>query len=204
MYQHRSSVRPATSRTPFARLRFPITIAAIAFASALASACASPASDRPADSNASRTATSPSATASADSAFAAVQARGADARGMGVDQYTSVHRFDALPDGGRIELQRAVNDSAGVVTIRHHLRTIAAAFETGDFSTPAFVHMQDVPGTRVMAAKRDAITYTYRELPRGGEVRITTRDPAAVDAVHAFIAFQRTDHRAAGADHRGH
>jgi hypothetical protein len=140
----------------------------------------------------------------ADSAFAAVQARGADARGMGVDQYTSVHRFDALADGGRIELQRGVDDSAGVVAVRQHLRTIASAFQSGDFSTPAFVHMQDVPGTRVMAAKRHAIAYSYTDLPRGGEVRITTRDAAAIGAVHAFIAFQRTDHRAGGAEHRGH
>jgi hypothetical protein len=44
---------------------------------------------------------------------------------MGVDQYTSVHRFDALPDGGRIELQRAHDDSAGVAQIREHLRQVA-------------------------------------------------------------------------------
>ncbi|MFL5576742.1 MAG: hypothetical protein ACJ79S_12315 [Gemmatimonadaceae bacterium] len=135
---------------------------------------------------------------SADSAFAAVQARGADARGMGVDQSTSVHQFDALPDGGRIVLQRAVDDSVGVAQIRRHLRAIAAAFAAGDFRTPAFVHMQQVPGTAVMAAKRGAVTYVARDLPHGGEVRITTRDPEALAAVHEFIAFQRHDHRASG------
>ena len=30
---------------------------------------------------------------------------------MGVIQYTSTHKFDALPDGGRIELQNDKNDS---------------------------------------------------------------------------------------------
>ncbi len=135
----------------------------------------------------------------ADSAFAAVQARGADARAMGVDQYTSVHRFDALADGGRIELRRAGDDSAGVATIRAHLRQVAAAFAAGDFRTPAFVHARTVPGTAVLAAKRGAVRYAYRDLPRGGEVRITTRDPEALRAVHAFIAFQRQDHRAGGA-----
>jgi hypothetical protein len=135
----------------------------------------------------------------ADTTFAGVQARGADPRGMGVDQYTSVHRFDALPDGGRIELQRAVDDSAGVAQIRRHLRGIAAAFTTGDFRTPAFVHMRQVPGTAVMAARRAAITYAVGDLPRGAEVRITTRDAEALAAVHAFLAFQRRDHRAGGA-----
>ena len=138
------------------------------------------------------------ASSSADSAFATVQSRGADRRGMGVDQSTSAHQFDALPDGGRIELQRVVDDTAGVAAIRRHLREIAAAFAAGDFHTPAFVHMQQVPGTAVMAAKRGAITYVVHDLPRGGEVRITTHDPDALAAVHEFIAFQRRDHRAGG------
>lgn len=137
-------------------------------------------------------------TARSDSAFAQVQARGAAPRAMGVDQYTSPHRFDALPDGGRIELQRATDDSAGVAQIRRHMREIATAFASGDFTTPAFVHAQQVPGTDVMAAKRGAISYEARDLPRGAEVRITTRDPEAVRAVHAFIAFQRGDHRSGG------
>lgn len=129
-----------------------------------------------------------------DPEFAALQERGETA--MGVDQYTSTHRFEPLPDGGRIELQRDVEDPAGVETIRAHLRQIEAAFASGDFSTPAFVHMREMPGTRTMAALRDRIAYSYRDLPRGGELRITTRDPEAIRAVHAFLAAQRTDHHA--------
>lgn len=175
--------------------RLPGAPALLLLAAALAStACAQHtpkgAPDRPA---AAASAGEPS-----ESAFAAVQARGADPRGMGVDQYTSVHRFDALPDGGRIELQRAVEDSAGIAQIRGHLRAIARAFAAGDFSTPAFVHMREVPGTAEMAAKRAAIGYSVRDLPRGGELRITTHDPEALAAVHRFIAFQRQDHRAGG------
>jgi hypothetical protein len=61
--------------------------------------------------------------------------------------------------------------------------------------------MRDVSGTRIMAEKRAAITYTYADLPRGGEVRIRTADPAALKAVHDFMAFQRGDHRAGGVEH---
>lgn len=169
------------------------TFALLAFATVFGLACtAAPKSDAAAAHGVS------------DSAFAAVQERGASPRGMGVDQETSVHRFDALADGGRIELQRGMDDSAGVAQIRLHLRAIASAFEAGDFSTPAFVHMREVPGTAVMAARRRAISYDYRDLPRGGEVRITTTDPEALRAVHAFIAFQRGDHRAGGEGHTGH
>ena len=105
--------------------------------------------------------------AAQDSSFRAMQHRGQQA--MGVDQYTSAHRFDVLADGGRIELQREAEDSAGVVAIRSHMQAITRSFKAGDFTIPGFVHDRPVPGTRVMAAKRAAITYTYHELPRGGE-----------------------------------
>ena len=129
-----------------------------------------------------------------DSAYAAMQRRGKTA--MGVDQYTSTHHFDELPDGGTIQLVRDVDDTAGVAQIRAHLRAEARAFRAGDFSTPEFVHMQMVPGSKVMAAKRDVITYTTRDIPRGAELRITTRDAEALAAIHQFLAFQRTEHHA--------
>jgi hypothetical protein len=132
----------------------------------------------------------------ADSAYAAVQARGA--RTMGVDQYTSRHVFEDLPDGGRIELQRVVDDTAGARVIREHLRTVARQFADGNFEAPFLTHGQVVPGTGVMAARRAAIRYEVRDLPHGGEIRIVTRDPEALAAVREFLAFQRRDHRAGG------
>lgn len=134
----------------------------------------------------------PAGSGARDTAFAAVQARGRIA--MGVDQYTSAHRFDALDDGGRIELQRDPADTAGVRTIRMHLQEIARAFAAGNFETPGFVHDREVPGVRVLRARRERIRYEFRPLPGGGEVRIATRDPDAVNAVHEFLAFQRKDH----------
>jgi len=132
-----------------------------------------------------------------DTAFAALQERGKQA--MGVDQYTSTHHFDALPEGGRIELQRDVEDSAGIAQIRAHIREIAHAFKSGDFSTPAMVHLREVPGTRVMAERRAAITYEPRDLPRGAELLIRTNDAVALEAIHDFMAFQRGEHHATGA-----
>lgn len=128
-----------------------------------------------------------------DSAFRALQQRG---RGtMGVDQYASRHRFEDLRDGGRIELQMREADSAAVAQIRSHLQEIERDFREGRFTTPEATHEMTVPGTEVMGRKRDRITYTYRELPKGGEVRIRTRDREALAAIREFLAFQRSDHR---------
>ena len=137
-----------------------------------------------------------------DTSFAAMQQRGKTA--MGVDQYTSTHKFDALPTGGRIELQRDVADSAGVAQIRAHIRDIAKAFALGDFSTPEFVHMQNVPGTKLMREKRSVISYEPHDLPRGAELVILTKDSAAVVAIHEFMAFQRGEHHAGGMDGMKH
>ncbi len=127
--------------------------------------------------------------------FAGVQARGE--RAMGVNQYTSTHVFEPLADGGRIALQRDQADSAGTSQIRRHMDHIAAAFGAGDFSLPGFVHARNVPGTAVMAARRQEISYTVEMLPRGAAVRLRTTDTAAVRAIHEFLAFQRQDHHAA-------
>jgi hypothetical protein len=135
-----------------------------------------------------------------DAGFAGVQERGRAA--MGVDQYTSTHVFEDLPDGGRIVLDRDdAADVVGIATIRAHMRDIAAAFSRGEFDVPGFVHDREVPGAAVMARLRDRITYQPVDRPRGGELRIRTSDPDAVRAVHAFLAFQRGDHRAAGHEH---
>ena len=128
--------------------------------------------------------------------FEELQNRGQVA--MGVNQYTSTHKFDALADGGRIELQRDENDTRDVQTIRAHLKEVMAAFQQGDFRVPGFVHAQEVPGTKEMAAKRALIQYAYSDLPRGGQIRLTTSDAGALRAIHEFMAFQRHDHRAGG------
>jgi len=134
---------------------------------------------------------------SGDTAFAATQARGKQV--MGVDQYTSAHVFEDLPEGGRIVLDRDDRtDTAGIAGIRRHMQSIAAAFRAGDFAQPFHVHAQAVPGTAVMAARRAAISYEVIARPRGAAVRLHSTDPAAVAAIHAFLAFQRGAHHAAG------
>jgi len=130
----------------------------------------------------------------ADSGFAGVQRRGAVV--MGVNQYTSRHVFEPLPDGGRIALERSVDDSMGAAQIRRHMRMIARQFTAGDFRLPGIVHDREVPGTRVMAERRASISYTVEPLPRGGAVRVRSSDPAAVQAIHDFLAFQRQEHHA--------
>jgi len=125
-----------------------------------------------------------------------LKARGAAA--MGFDQDTTQHTFTATADGGSIAVD--VKDAADVETrdhIRAHLKEIADAFAKGDFSKPFMTHAEVPPGVPVMMEKKDAIGYAYSDTPDGGVVRIRTNDARALDAIHAFLKYQNTEHNPA-------
>ena len=128
-----------------------------------------------------------------DSSYAAMQHRGAMV--MGVDQYTSQHTFDLLPDGGRISLVRNAKDTAGVRTIRAHMQDIARSFAVGYFAHAFAVHEHELPGTDVMRQRRAVIQYSVDTLPGGGAVRIISTDSLAVRAIHRFLSAQRIEHQ---------
>jgi len=121
-----------------------------------------------------------------------------DARGkqfMGFDQEATAHHFILTKDGGRIEVNaKAADDSKSAGEIRAHLRQITQAFTSGDFSVPALVHDQKVPGVAAMKAAGGALAYTFEETDRGGLIRISGSTPDAVAAAHEFLKFQIKDH----------
>jgi hypothetical protein len=131
---------------------------------------------------------------SPDSARAAIQPRGADMTEMAQD--SSVQVFDALPNGGVIELQSTPDDTAGVRAIRAQLRGIAYAFTSGDFSSPSYIRMRSVPGAQVMSARRNQIRFDYFNLPRGGTLRMTTMDGAARKAISDFVKYLHYEYMA--------
>jgi hypothetical protein len=126
---------------------------------------------------------------------AAMDKRGAMV--MGFDQERTVHHFLLLADGGAIDVGvRNLSDTTNRDAIRSHLPHIAAMFGDGNFEAPMLVHdSRSVPGTTVMAARKQAIRYQYVETAAGGRVDIFTTDPEALSAIHAFLRFQIADHK---------
>jgi hypothetical protein len=108
----------------------------------------------------------------------------------------AMEAFETLPNGGIIEIQRASDDSAAMRAVRIRLRTLAQALSQGDVSSPEYARMTSAPGGRVMLDRRNAIRYDYRDLPRGGALRISTSDYTAQKAIWEFIAFQRNENMA--------
>jgi hypothetical protein len=87
--------------------------------------------------------------------------------------------------------------------IRQHLQVVARSFAAGDFTLPMQVHAQTPPGAKTMKKMRKAIAYAYSPTDKGGEVRISTSDPAALSAIHAFLRFQIEDHGTGRSDRVG-
>jgi hypothetical protein len=114
---------------------------------------------------------------------------------MGFDQDKTTHHFRISPSGGSIEVE--VNDAADDTSrtqIRAHLAEIAKAFAGGDFQKPFQTHAEVPPGVPAMQRLKSAIRYEYADTPRGGAVRITTKDPDALAAVRAFLEYQAKEH----------
>jgi hypothetical protein len=118
---------------------------------------------------------------------------------MGFSQSASKHAFRLFSDGGAIEVRSG--DAATVKAIREHLQMIAKQFAAGDFAKPLAVHDQMPDGAATMRELRGDISYVYSEIESGGRVRITTKDPRALDAVHQFLLFQIREHKTGDSDH---
>jgi hypothetical protein len=115
---------------------------------------------------------------------------------MGFEHQSTTHHFLLEKDGGAIQVE--ANDPADAQSreqIRGHLAQIAQAFARGDFAMPGAIHARVLPGIPEMTRLKDAISYRYEETGNGARVRITTADPSALEAVHAFLRAQIEDHR---------
>jgi len=115
---------------------------------------------------------------------------------MGFSHETTAHHFRLYADGGAIEAEADDRqDTKSRAEIRGHFGHIATMFAAGDFSAPMLIHAQNPPGTEEMKRLRNAITYHLENTERGARIRITSKDPAALQAVHQFLRFQIADHQ---------
>lgn len=115
---------------------------------------------------------------------------------MGFPHDKTSHHFHLYSDGGAIEVTvNDTKDSQNMQAIRSHLAHIVTMFSNAEFSIPMFVHDQVPPGVPVMKDKHAEISYRFEELPAGGRVRIKTRNPDALKAIHDFLRFQIGEHR---------
>jgi hypothetical protein len=115
---------------------------------------------------------------------------------MGFSHDATTHHFHLYPNGGDIEVDaNSVTDQPTVEQIRLHLGHIARMFADGDFNAPIIIHDTHPPGVSTLIRLRSRIQYQFGDTSSGAHVRMTSTNPAAIDAIHAFLLFQIIDHR---------
>jgi len=115
---------------------------------------------------------------------------------MGFSHEKTTHHFRLYADGGAIEAEaKDAPDIASRDQIRSHFGHIVTMFAAGDFSAPMLIHEQNPPGSEAMKRLRKAIEYKLESTENGARIRITTKDPDALRAVHEFLRFQISDHQ---------
>jgi hypothetical protein len=132
-----------------------------------------------------------------------VAARGATV--MPFDLQQTLHVFEKLDNGG---LQKVVvknpSNKEQISMIQSHLEEESERFRRGDFSDPAKIHGQDMPGLAELKSGAGNIEVVYTPLPDGAQIRYTTKDPALLMAIHHWFDAQLSDHgrHASGPDHQ--
>jgi hypothetical protein len=117
-------------------------------------------------------------------------------KAMGFDQEKTTHHFLMKDDGGIIQVEaKDPQDPGSRNAIRGHLSHIAVLFSQGDFDIPMFIHDRMPAGVPVMKELKDAITYKYEDMDRGGKVILASQNEDAVKAIHDFLRFQIEDHK---------
>ncbi len=123
----------------------------------------------------------------------AVANRGAQV--MPFDLDTTMHVFERVSDGGlQTVTAKNPNDHEQIRLIREHVRKEAEAFSRGDFSDPARVHGEEMPGLKELRAGAGNIKVEYSDLPNGAQIKYITHDIAVVQALHQWFNPQVTDH----------
>jgi hypothetical protein len=117
-------------------------------------------------------------------------------KAMGFSHRVTTHHFRLLAGGGYVQVEaNKADDTKSRDAIRKHLQEIEKKFAAGDFSAPEFTHARVPPGVPEMQKLKSEIAYKYEELPAGGRLLMTSKDPKALAAIHDFLKFQIEDHK---------
>ncbi len=119
---------------------------------------------------------------------------------MPFDMTKTVHIFRMTESGG-VQTVIAKDPAAAdqVALIQQHLRHEAEMFQHGNYSDPATLHGESMPGLKEVQAGAARIKVSYAALPSGAAITFETTDLHLLTAIHRWFGAQLSEH---GADAR--
>jgi len=116
---------------------------------------------------------------------------------MPFDLDATTHHFTKTGSGG---VQTVVaddpEDTSQVVLVRQHLQQEADRFRRGDFTDPASIHGDQMPGLAVLRDSPGKVTVEYAATGTGARITYDSGDTAVVAALHSWFDAQVGDHGA--------
>ena len=114
---------------------------------------------------------------------------------MGFNQSMIHHHFMSTTTGGEIMIMSEnMSDVQTINEIKNHVKDIQYQFSQGNFTKPFYIHAQIVPGTDIMAAKKDLINYSIKDIDGGSVLILTTNDTQLLNAIQQLMNFQSSQH----------
>lgn len=109
----------------------------------------------------------------------------------------TLHVFRMTESGGSMQVVIRKPDAADQLSgIQRHLLHMTARFSGGDFSVPASLHGESMPGLRELEAGAARMKVSYAPLPDGGEIRFEAEDIDMITAIHRWFGAQLSEHGA--------
>ncbi|MDP1615092.1 MAG: aspartate carbamoyltransferase, partial [Methylococcales bacterium] len=123
-----------------------------------------------------------------------VAQRGSHVMPFNLEQTT--HVFSKTGKGGVQQvIVKDPSNTEQIKLIREHLTKISHEFKQGNFSDPAKIHGDTMPGLdELRKAKPNEINIVYKELPNGAEIDYSTDMPVLINAIHQWFDAQLSDH----------
>ncbi len=115
---------------------------------------------------------------------------------MPFDLEKTIHIFTKTAEGGIQQvIARNPFDAEQIRLIRKHLSEISTEFGQGDFSRPAQIHGDDMPGLAALeSAKAGQVKVEYQELPDGAQINYSSESSSLIEAIHQWFDAQLRDH----------
>ncbi len=144
-----------------------------------------------------------SAVNAVDDRQAEVRERGAEVMPFALAD--TMHVFEKMPNGGVQRVLARPGHADQIAPIRAHLQNIAQQFETRDFSGPAHIHGDSMPGlAELRSAAKGDLSVVFRELSDGAEITYTGSSEDLRAAIHRWFDAQLSDHGHDASDHHQH
>lgn len=119
---------------------------------------------------------------------------------MPFDLERTTHVFNKQEFGGIQQVISDDGDAEQIALIQTHLQEEFNRFQQGDFSDPAHIHGDNMPGLAELQAGYEQLEVTYTELPDGAQINYSSENPELIEAIHAWFEAQLMDHGAHATD----